>query len=109
MVVGLLCLLGAGLAFVGAAHATHRRAQSAADLAALAGAQALQRGSAGCAESARVTSANEATLAECRVQGEEVWLTVTVPGPEWWGRAPTVTGRARAGPAPVPAPGTASG
>lgn len=76
----------------------HRMAQSAADLAALAGARALSVGSDGCAEAASVATANGATLGGCDVQGAIVHVTVTVPAPAWPGLDAELTGQARAGP-----------
>ena len=55
--LGVLLLLGAALGVVGALVVDHRRAQGAADLAALAGAAALQHGQDGCAQASRVASA----------------------------------------------------
>lgn len=78
---------------------SHRVAQSAADLAALAGARALTAGADGCAEAASVATANGAALAGCDVQGAVVLVTVTVPAPPWPGLDVDLVGEARAGPA----------
>jgi len=96
--LGMLVLLGAALGVVGAMIADHRRAQGAADLAALAGATALQRGGGGCAEAERVAVANAATLTTCRVEGRDVVVTVRTVGPHWLGQSADLEGQARAGP-----------
>lgn len=97
--LAFLLLTGAALGVVAAMVRAHRAAQSAADLAALAGASALQRGEDGCAAAARVAAANAASVTTCRAGGEEVRLTVTVPGPRWLGQSADLTAEARAGPA----------
>lgn len=96
--VGVLVLLGLAASFVVATAATHRRAQSGADLAALAGATALQRGQDPCAAASRVASGNDVTLVACRVEGEVLTVEVHTDGPEFLGHAFEVVGRARAGP-----------
>jgi uncharacterized membrane protein len=53
--LSLLLLVGAGLGVVAAMVRDHRVAQSAADLAALAGASALQRGDDPCAAAAAMS------------------------------------------------------
>ena len=77
----------------------HRVAQSAADLAALAGAQARGRGGDPCSEAALVARANGASLDECGVEGFDVRLQVTVTGPHWLGQRHDLSAQARAGPA----------
>jgi secretion/DNA translocation related TadE-like protein len=102
--LGLLVLLAAGLGVVAAMVHAHRRAQSAADLGALAAAQALAAGADGCAAGGRVAGANGADLTSCRVTGREVRLRVEVTGPRWLGQSADLTAEARAGPAgPGPA------
>ncbi|WP_109507882.1 Rv3654c family TadE-like protein [Nocardioides speluncae] len=98
--LGLLMFLGAAMSFVAGVVADHRAAQSAADLAALAGAQALQRGHDPCAAAGRIAGANGASVRSCAVSGEDVVLEVTVAARSYAGYSPEVTGRARAGPAP---------
>ncbi len=93
--VGVLLALGGALGVVAAVVVDHRTAQSAADLAALAGAAA--RGEA-CAEAARVARSNGARLVACRSEGHEVEVDVLVPGPRWRGLGADPTARARAGP-----------
>lgn len=104
--VGLTCvmcsiLLG-GLTVGGVVAAAHRAA-SAADLAALAGAQSLAGGADAALACARVRSlaaAHGAELRTCEAQAEEMLVSVAVAvraGPLVSGPA---LARARAGPAP---------
>ena len=64
--------------------AGHRRAQSAADLAALAGAGALQAGSDPCRQAGAIARRNGATLRGCEVDGWNVAVrvatTMRLPG-----------------------------
>jgi secretion/DNA translocation related TadE-like protein len=96
--LGLVLLVGAALGVAAAMVVDHRRAQAAADLAALAGAVAHQRGEDGCAAAARVASANSGVLTECTVEGDDVGVEVRVTGPRWLGQVNDLAGRARAGP-----------
>lgn len=96
--IALLLLVGAALGVVAAMFRAHRVAQSAADLAALAGATALQRAGPGCAAAAEVAAANGADLTSCAVAGPEVRVTVRVAGPRWLGQSGDLTAQARAGP-----------
>lgn len=98
---GVLLLVGAAAGVVGAIVVAHRVAQSAADLAALAGAATLAEhsGRDPCAAAAAVASANDAALAGCAVEGSEVAVEVTVGGPRWLGQDQDLSARARAGPA----------
>lgn len=96
----VLMLLGLAGSWVTAVFSHHRAAQAAADLAALAGAAAAQRGEEPCAAAARIASANDSAVTGCSVVGDDVWVTVDRPAPALFGRSATVRGRARAGPAP---------
>ena len=98
-VVGVLVLVGAALGVAGAMLNAHRVAQSAADLAALAGAQSLARGEDGCAAATAIAEANGATVDSCEVAGLDVRLQVTVTGPHWLGQRHDLSAQARAGPA----------
>lgn len=98
--LGLLMFLGAALSFVAGVVADHRAAQSAADLAALAGGQALQRGDDPCDTAGRIAGANGASVRSCEVSGEDVVVEVHVAARSYAGYSPEVTGRARAGPIP---------
>lgn len=95
---GVLLLIGLAASHVTATAVAHRRAQAAADLAALAGAGAHQRGEDPCPVAADVAARNHARLASCVDHGKDVVVEVTVEGPELLGLAATPTGRARAGP-----------
>ena len=102
-VIGLLVLLGGALGVVGAMVHAHRVAQSAADLAALAGAHAAALGEDACSTAAGLASANGADLDSCVTDGSDVRVRVTVEGPHWLGQTHDLQAEARAGPAtPVP-------
>ena len=96
--LSLLLLVGAALGVVAAMVWAHRTAQSAADLAALAGAAGLQQGEGACAAASRIAGANDARVASCVVEGEVVVVGVKVPGPRWLGQGADLSARARAGP-----------
>ena len=101
--VGVLALVTVVLAFQGGALVTQRRVQAAADLAALAGAAALQRGDDGCVAASAVAGRNGARLSDCQVSGtagRDVVVTVERDGPAVLGRSVTVEASARAGPEP---------
>ena len=97
-VIGLLLFLGAALGVVGAVFVAHRTAQSAADLAALAGANALQISEDGCAAAHAIANRNGATLQSCEIADEDVTVTVQVDGPRWLGQPGDPVAKARAGP-----------
>ncbi len=99
---GVLLLVGAALGVVEAMVVAHRQAQAAADLAALAGAGAAERGEDGCLASRAVAGANGAELTSCAVAGGVVSVAVRVQGPRWLGQHGDLTAAARAGPAGVP-------
>jgi secretion/DNA translocation related TadE-like protein len=96
---GVLLMLGTALAVVTALVVAHRAAQSAADLAALAGARRVATGD-GCAFAREVATTNGARLTLCAVRGRVVDVEVEVPGPRWWGQAADLAATSRAGPAP---------
>lgn len=95
---GVLLLIGAALGTVAAMVHAHRLAQSGADLAALAGAQALTTGRDACGEAERIALANAVSLDACVVDGQEVRVTVVAPGPRWLGQRADLAAQARAGP-----------
>jgi secretion/DNA translocation related TadE-like protein len=97
---GVLVLVGAGLAVVTAMVAAHRSAQSAADLAALAGAGGVAQGRDGCRSASAVAAANRARLVGCDVAGRVVSVRVEVRGPHWLGQTADLEAESRAGPAP---------
>jgi secretion/DNA translocation related TadE-like protein len=98
-----LAVVGCGL---GRLLVDQRVAAAAADLAALAGATAVQRGGDPCEAATRTASANDAELVACRVEGEEVVVRaaarpVTGAGPVGrLVRDVRVVVQARAGPVP---------
>ncbi|HEU4513157.1 MAG TPA: Rv3654c family TadE-like protein [Nocardioidaceae bacterium] len=109
LVVGLLGVL-TGLAFAGAVVGgllvAQRRAAAAADLAALAGAEALAPGGvatvptgSGCGRAARVGRENGAQLTGCSVEGREIVVRVAVDVTNPFGGTWEVPAVARAGPA----------
>jgi secretion/DNA translocation related TadE-like protein len=75
----------------------HRRAQAAADLAALAGAGAIS--SDPCAAARAMALRNGATQLGCVVDGADLIVTVSVTVPLLLGER-DVTARSRAGPSP---------
>ena len=98
---GVLLLVGAALGVVGAMVVDHRRAQAAADLAALAGATATAQGDPGCAAAGEVAQLNGAELVDCSTDGSPMGATVTVRvrvnGPHWLGQQADLEASARAG------------
>lgn len=95
--VAALVTVSVGGAHLGAAVIARHRAQSAADLAALAGAAQLSAGPArACARADRIARSMD-THAECLVEGLDVVVTVTARagGLRWSAPATAV---ARAGP-----------
>jgi secretion/DNA translocation related TadE-like protein len=100
LAVGLV-LLAAGLAgaAVGAAHVARHRAQSAADLAALAGAaRAIEGSSAACARATELATANGARLTRCELDGLDLTVAVEVTPAPVTGLDRAATATARAGP-----------
>jgi secretion/DNA translocation related TadE-like protein len=95
---GVLLIVGAALGVVGALVVDHRRAQSAADLAALAGALAGARGEPPCAAAGAVAGLNDAELLDCVFDGVTVTVRVEVSGPHWLGQQADLEASARAGP-----------
>lgn len=95
---GVLCFVMIGLAAASGLVVAQRRAQAAADLAALAAAGALADGGDACASAASTATSNGAALLGCDVAGREATVVVVVPGPQWPGREVRVTAEARAGP-----------
>ncbi len=99
-VLGLACalvLLTVALLVGGRLVVERRRAAAAADLAALAGAVALQHLRPPCPDVARAAEANDVELVSCRVEGDEVRVGTEVTV-RLLGRELTVAARARAGP-----------
>lgn len=107
VVLGLACALVLAAVVLlagGRLVVERRRAAAAADLAALAGAVALQHLRPACPAVARAAADNEVELVSCRVEGEEVRVGTAVTL-RLFGRELTVESRAHAGPV-ARAPGT---
>jgi secretion/DNA translocation related TadE-like protein len=100
LAVGLLCVLVAGFfATAGAGVVARHRAQSAADLAALAAAVHAADGTGpACRQAQRIASANAARLVSCRIEGSDVIVTTEVRPAGPAALAGVARGRARAGP-----------
>ena len=97
--LGLVLTVALACAGVGALFVAHRQAQAAADLGALAGATAIQRGQPACPEAARIALRNRAALTGCTVRGELVTVRVSVATMPLLGRVRHTEASARAGPA----------
>jgi secretion/DNA translocation related TadE-like protein len=96
--MGVLVTVTLAAAGVVGVVATHRVAQSAADLAALAGAAALQDGGDACARAAAVADRNRARLTSCEVAGWNVSVVVTADTARLPGGVLDLSARGRAGP-----------
>jgi len=93
VLVSFAMLCAAAASLIG----THRRAEAAADLAALAAAQAVADGNDGCGAAATIARANDANLGSCQVEGANVVVTVSVPSARVFGAGLSLPARARAG------------
>lgn len=82
-ILGLCLVVAAAAGLVLAEH----RARTAADLAAVAGAQAHYQGEAGCGRAGDTAALNHAQLIACRVEGGDVLVTVAVRGHQATARA----------------------
>ncbi len=96
--IGVITAMAMACVLAAAVITTHRRSQAAADLAALAGAQALQRGADGCRAAAVNAGRNRAELLRCASVDSDMVVTVAAVPPDVFGAALTVPARARAGP-----------
>jgi secretion/DNA translocation related TadE-like protein len=103
--LGVLVTVTVAAAGVVGVIAAHRTAQSAADLAALAGASALQDGADACAQASAVADRNRARLTGCEVEGWNVSVVVEASTARLPGGVLDLSARGRAGPAvSAPAP-----
>ena len=93
---GVLMFVMSGLAAAGGLVTAQRRAQAAADLAALAAASHLDDA---CGRAREVAAANAAVLQACRLAGDDVIVEGSVAGPRGPWRDVRVPAEARAGPA----------
>ena len=102
--MGLILTVTVATSGVVGVVAGHRRAQAAADLAALAGATALQDGADACARAGHIAARNSTALGACVAEGWEVRVTV-VEEVALPGMTMELKARGRAGPvlsAPAP-------
>ena len=105
--LGVILVLTAAAIQLGAAAGAAHRARAAADLAALAGASALQQGSGDpCSRASELATRNGAHLLSCTLGVAEslrVRVGTDVPG-GWPGIPRVATATARAGPADIGGP-----
>lgn len=99
MMSGLAVILFVGVAVAGASGlvVAHRRAQSAADLAAVAGAGALGTATDPCEVAGRLAAAADVTVESCRSTPVDITLVVWAAGPDLMGQHPRLRATARAG------------
>jgi secretion/DNA translocation related TadE-like protein len=97
--VALLITTALVLSVLGGLLVRQRRLESAADLAALAGASAVQHGRDGCAWAHQVALRNEATLLRCRRSGDVVEVVAGASVSLPLGLRASLRAPARAGPA----------
>ena len=99
--ITIVVLVGIVVTTIGVASLLHTKAAAAADLAALAAADAHQHGHGqdiACARAAEVAASNGAALLSCELDHEVVRLSVEVSSTFRWTRVSTIVARARAGP-----------
>jgi secretion/DNA translocation related TadE-like protein len=99
----VLVLMGVAAAAVGTATVARHRAQTAADLGALAGAVRAGEGAEiACARAAEIVAANEGQLTACHLDGFDLTVAVEVSVSPVRGIARTAHASARAGPVRAP-------
>lgn len=98
LLIGVIAAVAAFVGALGGVVADQRRVESAADLAALAAAGALQTGADACAAASAVARRNGALLRSCRRSGEVVRVEVVRATRVVLGRGVRVSAQARAGP-----------
>ncbi len=98
VVLAVLLLLTSALVAGAGVLVSQRRAAAVADLAALAGAVAVQRGDDPCAATEELVARSRAALAHCAVVGEDVRVVVRVELGDVAGLPLRVSARGRAGP-----------
>lgn len=96
--IGVVLLVALSAAAVLGAAVAHRRAQAAADLAALAGATAAAAGDDGCRAASGVATANGARLDTCSETDGDLLVAVSASVPGSVPFLAEVSARARAGP-----------
>lgn len=94
----LVLACGLAVALWAAVSTARHRAATAADLAALSAAQAIQSGTDPCASAGRIAAAQRVTLKECQIEGEEVLVVTGAPVELGSLGRPEVRSSARAGP-----------
>jgi secretion/DNA translocation related TadE-like protein len=104
VLIGVLVTVAVLLAAVGGAVVDQRRVGAAADLGALAGASAAQRGDDPCTAARAVVRDNHARLAACAVAGEVVTVHTDRRTRPVLGLRVTVASQARAGPGTLVGP-----
>lgn len=98
--IAVSLVLGLALAALSTAQGARGQAQTAADLAAVAGATALQGGWDACPTAHETAERNGAVVAACVEQGDGVVrVDVTREATGWAGALGTARAAARAGPA----------
>lgn len=95
---GMLLMVGLAVTGVTAVVVAHRGAQSAADLAALAGSQAEVTGADACAAAQAIAQRNGARLIDCVLQGSDVVVRVGRTVRPGFGLSFDLAASARAGP-----------
>ena len=96
---GVVVLVAVATAALGRLLVDQRRVAAAADLAALAGATALQYQEDACGAARRVAAANGGALTRCRTSGERVTVSVSVGSGTVLDRLVRISAEAAAGPA----------
>jgi secretion/DNA translocation related TadE-like protein len=97
-VAGLLVVVTLVAAALGRLLVDHRRVSAAADLAALAGATAVQLGRPPCAAAQRIAADNGVRLAGCTVHGDRVRVHASLTAPTMLDRVVRLRATAYAGP-----------
>lgn len=96
--LGVLVVVSLAVGGVVGVVGAHRTAQAAADLAALAGAGAVQEGSDPCRRAGEIARRNRSRLQRCSVQGWDVAVVVVADTAHLPGGVLDLSARARAGP-----------
>lgn len=97
-IVFLMTMLGVVSLQVAALARVQHTVTAAADLAALAAADAAAAGGDGCSAAREVARRNHATMTACRLDEAAATLEVSGTTAEMWGRTWTITRTARAAP-----------
>ena len=96
--MGVVLAFAAVVALLGSIAVTRHRAESAADLAALAAAKhALEGPTAACQSARRIAADQHGIVVSCALDGLDAVVEVAIRPPGWLGTLGLVRGRARAG------------